>query len=57
MIHLIYLLMAGSLWLLPGLLLLGLAFWVGRPVHVGSLALAIGSLLLAAFLFRHRHER
>jgi hypothetical protein len=57
MIHFIYLLAAGGLWLLPGLLLLGLAFWAGRPVHLESLGVAIFSLLLAAFLFRRRHDR
>lgn len=57
MLQLIYLLMAGGLWLLPGLLLLGLAFWAGRPVHLGSLGIAIFSLLLAVFLFRRRHDR
>jgi hypothetical protein len=57
MIQLISLLTAGGLWLLPALLLWGLAFWVGRPVHIGSLGIAIFSLLLAAFLFRRRHDR
>jgi hypothetical protein len=57
MIQLIYLLMTGGLWLLPGLFLLGLVFWAGRPVHLESLGVAIFSLLLAAFLFRRRHDR
>jgi hypothetical protein len=57
MIQFIYLLAAGGLWLLPGLFLLGLAFWAGRPVHLESLGVAIFSLLLAAFLFRRRHDR
>ena len=56
MIQLIYLLVAGGRWLLPGLFLLGLAFWAGRPVHLESLGVAIFSLLLAAFLLRRRHD-